>query len=132
MGRYSIPIKNVTTLHVCAYSTQDAYNIFCIDLQKSPTYTRILLVSFLLNWYQRIKRFENFLMFSPCYFPCVIDLRFCKLHRRSTFLPIYTINLNSCIRKCMTTMTQDNCLIGNHFQCKLRLFLLCRAIICRT
>lgn len=78
------------------------------------------------------KRFENFLMFYPCYIPCVIGLRFCNLQRRSTFLPIYTISLNNSIRKCTTTMAQDSCLIGNPFQCKLRLFLLCRAIICRT
>ena len=46
MGRYIILITNVTTLPVCAYSKQDAYNIFCNDLQTFPTYTKILLSVF--------------------------------------------------------------------------------------
>ena len=117
MGRYSVLITTVTTLPVCAYSTQKAYNLhlFCNDLQKSPLYTKILLVSFFAKHISEDKGFENFLMFFPCCFSCVIGLRSCNLQRRFTFIPIYTINLNSSIRKCMTTMAQDNCLIGNPF-----------------
>ena len=49
MGRYNILITQVSIHPVFAYSTQEAYNIFCNDLEKSSTYAKILLVSISLN-----------------------------------------------------------------------------------
>jgi len=49
MGRYNILITQVSTLPLFAYSTQEAYNMFCNDLEKSSTYIKILLVSISLN-----------------------------------------------------------------------------------